>query len=171
METNRNKSRVIFTAFAVLITIGAMSQGQQKMQNTCPEDRGFKHIPDLTDEQISKIDELRTVHLEKMMKQKAKAKILQAELRELEIADNADMNKINGKIDEISVVRTTMIKDRSAHRQDIRKILTKEQRLYFDNHMAQGRSGFHKGKHGCKNECGTNKGHHNGQRQRRPQIN
>lgn len=171
METSQKKSRVIFTAIAVLVTISVMSQGQQRMQNTYADGRCSKHIPNLTDEQVTKIEDLRTVHLEKMLRQKAKIKVLNAELRELEIAENADMNLINKKIDEISTARTEMIKERSTHRQDIRKILSKEQRLYFDNHMAHGQGKFHGGNPGCKNGNRNNIGYNQGQRHRRPYTN
>lgn len=156
METIRNKSRVILSALALLIAVGAMSQRQDNNQGALVEKRGLKYIPDLTEEQMSKIDDLRTSHLEKMIKQKAKVQVLQSELRELEIAENADMVKINTKIDEISALKTMMAKERSAHRQDIRKTLTKEQQLYFDNHMAHMR-GSHNGHHRHQNDFAKSK--------------
>ena len=55
------------------------------------------------------------------------------------------MNAINKTIDEISVLKNTMMKKREAHKQEIRKILNDEQRLFFDAHSEKRGEG--KGMH------------------------
>ncbi len=106
-------------------------------------------IPDLTPEQEQKISELRTVQMKEMNGYRSDLSIKQAELQKLQTAENADMEKINAKIDEIGRIKTDMAKKRAAHIQKVRAILTDEQRVFFDarhgkpgHGMRMGREGF-----------------------------
>lgn len=90
-------------------------------------------IPDLTDEQEQKIDDLRTAHMKEMNSYRSDLTIKRAELQKLQTADNADINKINSKIDEIGKIKTEMSKSRAAHLQKVRGLLTDEQRVLFDS--------------------------------------
>jgi hypothetical protein len=55
------------------------------------------------------------------------------------------MTAINKTIDEISVLKTTIAKKREAHKQEVRKLLNDEQRLFFDANA--GKRGQGKGMH------------------------
>ncbi|MBN2213339.1 MAG: Spy/CpxP family protein refolding chaperone [Bacteroidales bacterium] len=90
-------------------------------------------IPDLTDEQEQQIMNLRTAHMKEMNGYRSDLSIKRAELRKLQTADNADMNKINAKIDEIGKMKTEMSKIMAAHLQKVRALLTDEQRVFFDS--------------------------------------
>ncbi|MBN1118294.1 MAG: Spy/CpxP family protein refolding chaperone [Bacteroidales bacterium] len=158
MKTNKIKT-VIIGLSALFISTVVMAQKPAYLGS-----RGTNGIPDLTDEQNELIDNLRTDHLKNSMKYHAEIDKLEAELKVLEIADNADLNKINAKIDEIADVKAKLAKERSKHRQDIRKILTEEQKVYFDRHSMRGR---HNG-HG--NYQGIHKGNGYGQDQGRGQA-
>jgi Spy/CpxP family protein refolding chaperone len=141
---------------AICISLTAMPQSPGAGNNgKC---HGMKNIPGLSDEQVSKIDALKVDHLQQMNTSHANIQTLQAELHELEIAENVNMDKIYSKIDEISAVKTKMAKERSKHRQDIRKLLTKEQQVYFDSHMGKAPGGMG---HGHPQAClrGHGKGH------------
>ena len=55
-------------------------------------------------------------------------------LQSLSTAEKVNMNEINRTIDEIGALKTKMMKEHAALRQEIRKLLTKNQRLVFDMH-------------------------------------
>ena len=59
---------------------------------------------------------------------------LKAHQRTLTTADNADMKAIEANIDEITKVENQLMKLKANNRQQIRAILTPEQRLAFDQH-------------------------------------
>ena len=89
-------------------------------------------IPDLTDTQKEKMKTFRTKHLKNITTLRNQMVEKRSKLRTLQTTDNADMNAINSTIDEISALRAKMQKERAKHHQDIRSILTENQRVYFD---------------------------------------
>ncbi len=91
------------------------------------------NIPDLTADQKNQITSLRTAHLKKMQDYRNQMSEKRVKLQTLRTADNADMAAIDKTIDEMSKIRTKMQKDREQHFQNVRKILTADQRVYFDN--------------------------------------
>jgi Spy/CpxP family protein refolding chaperone len=99
---------------------------------------GDENIPNLTDEQKAKIEVLKIAHMKEMTSYMTALETLEAQLQQLEIADNADLNKINAKIDEISVVKGNMEKENSKHRQSVRGLLNPEQRTVFDAKCCRG---------------------------------
>ena len=138
-----NKQKQILTVLAAMIlTSVSMAQGPGK--GVC---KAFGNIPNLTDDQKTQIDQLRTSHMKEMTTYRADLDKLQAELRQLEIVDNPDMKKIDAKIDEISSVKNKMTKERTNHRLAVRGLLTPEQKVYFDANCGyrQGK-GNHQGK-------------------------
>jgi len=112
----------------------------------------YNNIPDLTADQQSKIEQFRTAHMRSMMALRNQIGEKQAHLQTLRTADNADLNAINKTIDEMSTLRTSMMKMRELHIQNIRSILTDDQRVFFDN-MKRGPG------HGGR---GMGQGHGNG---------
>lgn len=93
---------------------------------------GMHRIPNLTEEQTLKMDELRVKHLKEKQEIRSLLDIKRAELRSLEIADKADMKAINAKIDEISGLQNKLVKTNAAHRQEVRSLLNADQKVYFD---------------------------------------
>jgi Spy/CpxP family protein refolding chaperone len=90
------------------------------------------NIPNLTEAQQKKIDELRISHQKNMLQFRNQMDIKNAQLKALTSADKADMNTINKTIDEIGALRTQMMKESENHRQQVRAQLTDEQRVQFD---------------------------------------
>lgn len=120
--------------------------------NTDRSGRGhFCHaLPDLTEEQEQKLGELRTIQMKKMNAYRSDLSIKMAELQKLQTAENADMEEINAKIDEIGKIKVGMAKQKAAHIQKVRALLTDEQRVIFDSKhgkqgkgMRMGRGRFH----------------------------
>lgn len=95
----------------------------------------FKNIPNLTADQESKIKEFKTAHMKTALPIKNEIAEKEAKLNTLSSSEKADMTQINSLIDEISQLKAKLMKDRENMVQNVRKILTEEQRLYFDmNH-------------------------------------
>ncbi len=124
----------ILVALALSVNTGVFGQKRQvKTQMKVLKESTFKHeIPNLTDEQKAKIKELKIANMKVMLPLKNKIGEKRAHLRTLITAENIDMKAINKTIDEIGSIRTEMIKKKIANRMEIRKLLTEEQRLFFD---------------------------------------
>lgn len=147
----------IFVVAAIMIAPALMAQnkGECKMK---------KQLPELTQEQEAKIDDLRTAHMKIMMPMKNQMQVLRAELNVLRSAEKVDMDAINKKIEEIGALKIKMMKEKESHLQDVRKLLTEKQRLIFDQHHAKMKGmccggkgmgkGMHQGKKGanCPNQ-------------------
>ncbi len=113
------------------------------------------NIPNLTSDQQTKIDQLKTAHLKEMQALRNEAGEKRARLQTLRSADKADMVAINKTIDEQSVIQTNMSKKREQHFQDVRNVLTADQKVYFD-------SKGHGNGYGCGNGNGKGRGRGNG---------
>lgn len=105
---------------------GGQGRQQNQGQNTCT------NLPDLTPEQQSKMQQLRTARLQETTAYRAQMNELRARKQSLQIAENPDMNQINAVIDQMAQLRTAQQKASAAHRQSIREILTPDQRALFD---------------------------------------
>jgi len=127
----KNKNLVI-TALFIFLAAGVFAQkGNMSPKNNKGQGM-FMNIPDLTDAQQAKLKEMRTAHMKEMMPLKNELKEKQAHLQTLQTADNANMSEINAQIEEIGKIKTDMAKKHAAFRQEVRKILTDDQRVFFD---------------------------------------
>ncbi|OFX44174.1 MAG: hypothetical protein A2046_08105 [Bacteroidetes bacterium GWA2_30_7] len=126
MKTKKLKGIILAIAIIISSTLSIKAQDFEKGM--------LKNIPNLTEEQTKKIESLKTPHLKQMLPIKNQLGEKKAQLNTLSTAEKADMVAINKKIDEIGDLKTQMMKNREAHKQEIRKILTEEQRLIFDMH-------------------------------------
>jgi Spy/CpxP family protein refolding chaperone len=90
------------------------------------------NIPGITEDQKAKIAELRTAHWKAMQDNRNQLAEKRAHLQTLRSAEKPDMNAINKTIDEISTIQSTMMKSSEKHIQDVRNLLTEEQRVHFD---------------------------------------
>lgn len=89
-------------------------------------------IPDLTEEQKEQIKELEINHMKETLTLKNQLGEKEARLRTLSTADNVDINLIYEQIEEIGELKTQMMKQQAALHQEIRKILTDDQKVFFD---------------------------------------
>jgi Spy/CpxP family protein refolding chaperone len=159
-----NFRKITAVMIGMILTVSLIAQrgrGPGPFNADRPERGHFCHaLPDLTEEQEQKIDELRTTQMKEMNAFRSDLGIMRAELHKLCTADDADMEKINARIDEIFKTKTEMAKQRAAHIQKVRALLTDEQRTKFDSrHMHQGkgmrmgRGGFHRSGEGHGHHC------------------
>ena len=136
------KSSLIKSVLLIGIALITMSQ-------TLSAQRGVGQItPDLTEDQEMKIKELKTAHMKEMLKFKSELEEKNAKLKSLQTADDVDMDKIYKVIDEIGSIETKMTKERAGLHQEIRALLTDEQRVHFDTQYLKNRKYKHSG--GCK---------------------
>jgi Spy/CpxP family protein refolding chaperone len=110
-------------------------KGQEKQQ--CGPGGPGCNIPDLTKDQIKQIDALKMTLVKDQIALKNQVAEKQAHLKTLSMQDNPDMGEINKTIDEMYVLKAQLAKAKEAHIQDVRKILTPEQRLFFDMKHAE----------------------------------
>jgi Spy/CpxP family protein refolding chaperone len=102
---------------------------------------GKSWMGDLTDEQQSKIDQLRLKY--KQQKYLLKAKIQQAktELALLITTDSPNQGAIDKKIDQIVDLKREKMKLKAGHKIEVRKLLTDAQRVHFDMHVLKRATG------------------------------
>lgn len=88
----------------------------------------------LNEEQIKQIEEIRLSGQKEMLPLRNLLREKNARLRTLTTSDTYDQNAIDQIIDEISKIRADMLNMRITHRQEVRMVLTDEQRIKFDSH-------------------------------------
>lgn len=137
---------VVGTAFAQPPGMHEGSAGRKGMHGCrMREHKGM--IPDLTEEQREQIKTLRTEHMKVMQPLRNQAGEKKARLRTLTTSDKVNMAEVNRVIDEVGNIRTEMMKLREQHRQEIRKLLNDEQRVFFDAHQPSHDGPRHEGRH------------------------
>ncbi len=92
---------------------------------------GFQ-ILNLTEEQKSKIKALRLEHFKEIQPLRNHLDELKAKEHTLTTLEKPDINTINANIDEITKTQNQMMKLRAKHHEQVRELLTDEQRVYFD---------------------------------------
>jgi Spy/CpxP family protein refolding chaperone len=113
------------------------------------------NIPGLTDDQRDQMSELRTAHLREMQTFRGQIDINRAQYRALINEENASMTAINANIDERSALRNQMEKKQAEHHQAVRRLLTEEQRVYFDAFPRGARMGMVQQRPGGRGPDGT----------------
>ena len=151
---------VAFILFANVNSFAQYGKGQGK--GMCMKENTCCGIPDLTDEQETKIENLKTAHMKEMLPLKNQMGEKRAQLKTLTTADKVDMAAVNKKIDEIGSLKVEMMKKKEAHRQDVRALLNDNQRLYFDMHKGKG-YGHKGGKRGHGMQHGRGQGYNRGE--------
>lgn len=139
---------IIALLFVTGVAYGQQSEmGHEHGEKMCS--RGHKPmIPDLTEKQKEKIKELRVEHMQELQQLRNQLGEKKARLRTLSTDVKVDMDEINRVIEDVGEMRTEMMKMRAQHRQDIRELLTDEQRVIFDAHQPGHHDGpSHPGRH------------------------
>lgn len=119
----------LFSLILVLISSSAYTQRCRQGDNRGP--KGLMGIPDLSTEQIQKIEKLRLERQKTVLTLKTKIKSAHLDLQGL-IMEGSDQKILDKKIEEIGKMKTELMKKRVAHRMEIRNLLTDEQKVIFD---------------------------------------
>lgn len=147
MKVQIRKIRLLTTICLIaLVTMTAFSQASAKKPGMS------ERIPNLEEDQKIEMQNLRVAHKAKVAELKAEERVLKAELDQLSLVVKADMNKIYAKVDEVSAVQGDIVKARIRHQQEVRGLLTLEQRVAYDE-LIFAKKGKGKGK-GQKKEDG-----------------
>ena len=158
----------------VVLMIGGTNLFAQRGRNYSNQGKGYnqnricQRIPDLTDDQITKIEALRVVHLKEITGHRNEMNVLRAKKQALMTSDNADMKEINAVIDQMSTLRTKQMKTSAKHQQDVRSQLTDTQKVYFDSRPMNRRgygNNMGRGGRGNGRGMGQNTGYGNGMNQ------
>jgi Spy/CpxP family protein refolding chaperone len=141
MSATKKKPILLLIAALFIVSSGiAYAQcpdGGHSKNPSMHGEKGPRHepgIPDLTEDQKDQIKTLRIELMEHMIQLKNKLQEKAARLRTLQTAAKANMSDINKMIEEIGDLRTEMMKLKAACHQEIRSLLTDEQRVFFDAH-------------------------------------
>ncbi len=169
MKTKQIIAAAAISALMFIGTISANAQGENrgKMDASKPLLCDQK-IPGLTEEQKTKMKDLRVAYMKEVTPVKNVLAEKKARLNTLTVADKADMNEINKTIDEIAKLKADMMKARINHQIKVKALLTNEQKVYFNAHMGKNKgmkkAGMHHGDgmgEGMQN--GQGKGKHKGE--------
>ena len=109
------------------------SDRMEKMREQRQQGKWMSAIPDLTDQQKEQVREVMMETRKEMLPLQNQMREKRALLRTLRTAENADMNAVNTMAEEISGIRAEMMKTRLASEQEIRALLTEDQRIIFDS--------------------------------------
>ncbi|MTI40069.1 Spy/CpxP family protein refolding chaperone [Fulvivirga lutimaris] len=105
---------------------------------------GHRGLPDMTEEQKEKIKGLKISHLKVITSVENELQEKKARLNTLSSAEKVDKKTIEKTVKEIGELKTKLMLAREFHKQDVRAILTEEQRVVFDrmgNHKKGKRHG------------------------------
>ncbi|KAF5076585.1 Heavy-metal resistance [anaerobic digester metagenome] len=163
------KTTKLLVALVALLTIGTSNgfaqrgmgrgMGEGYGPNQTEGKASYCHkIPNLTEEQKTQIEALRVKHMKSTTDLKNQMNEKRARLRTLESAENPNLGDINKTIDEITAIKATLMKNKAAHRAEISKLLTEEQRVYFNSSPRGKGNGEGRGHRGNRNGKGGGRG-------------
>lgn len=150
-----------YSVFLLVITLlvatgaDALAQRGRGMDRRGGMGQIHSNIPDLTEDQSEQITTLRTAHLKEMQTFRDQIAINRIEYRAMMREDNANMADINANIEARSEIRTGMEKAQAAHLQEVRALLTEEQRVWFDSARGTAGSGMRQGVPGGRGARGA----------------
>ncbi|HRW61923.1 MAG TPA: Spy/CpxP family protein refolding chaperone [Bacteroidales bacterium] len=130
------KTSLVLVAILFIALNSANAQRGRNYQNRQDDSRpnfACQMLPDLTEEQQTKVEALRVTHLKEMNTFRNQMDELRARKQTLMASDNADMKELNGVIDQMSGLHNKMMKSSAKHLQEVRSLLTDEQKVYFDS--------------------------------------
>ena len=137
------------------------------MMGHCKGGCGMGFLKDLTPEQKKQIYVLKQKLIKETLPIKNQIEEKQAHLKTISTGDNVDMVAVNKTIDEIAVLKADIQKKKMQFRQDVRKLLTEDQKLMFDIHCCGGNGdgegcGHGKNMQGNMNGCNNDHAMGNG---------
>ena len=95
-------------------------------------DNNCMRIPDLTEDQMAKIQKLKLDHQKEVLPIQTKIKTQQLELKTM-ILENTSQKQILNKVEDIGKIKIELMKKHMVHRLAVRNLLTDTQKIYFDS--------------------------------------
>ena len=121
------RSMVVLAVLA-MTSLALAQEPHHMMKMKC----GGPCIPNLTEEQQNKIDQLRLDLDKAIMPLQADLGVKKAELDKLLVADKPDRKAIHKKIDEIMALKTQIKKEKVDNQLQVSALLTPDQRVAFN---------------------------------------
>jgi Spy/CpxP family protein refolding chaperone len=145
----KTKIKIIMILAVLIASFGTM---QVKAQGMCEHhwkegmhcgmgkgDNNMAFLNDLTPEQQKQIDALKLNLIKERISVQNLIDEKKAHLKTISTGDNVDLVAVNKTIDELFVLKADMAKKHETFKQDVRKLLTAEQKVMFDIHAGKGR--------------------------------
>lgn len=151
------KSQKLLLSFFMMLLIVGTSQKMFSQHSGCQGSKIEKcqpEIPGMTDELKAKIEKLHMTNMKEVMPLKNELKEKKAKMHSLMTSDKVDIAEINKVIDEMGAIEVNIEKKHAFMVQEIRKILTEDQRLFFDLHCCKMKDGMHN----CKENSSCHEG-------------
>ena len=136
------KKSVLAVALATCILAGSYAQGQMGRRGFGPgqnhqhqnfnKERMGKYIPDLADEQMEQLKELRIAHFKKMKDFRNQMGEIEAQMKTIMSANDIDVKKAEGVIDKQTELMNNKLKATIAYKAGVKDVLTEEQLLAID---------------------------------------
>ncbi len=108
--------------------------GNTEVTKDAPMPKGCCNVPDLTPDQQKQIDALHLNLVKETLSIKNQIAEKDAHLTTLSTGDNVDLTAVNKTIDEMFALKAELMKKHEAFQQDVRKLLTADQKVLFDMH-------------------------------------
>jgi len=116
-----------------------------KQINSNCQKSSFQNIPNITDTQKEQLTKKRTAMMKEVLPIRNSLKEKMAHLNTLNTATEIDTKAINKQIESIGKDKIAMMKIRAKFHQEVRSILTDDQRVYFDTHHNKMMNKGHQG--------------------------
>jgi len=139
------KSTAITALFVIMASALIAQPGYGRKGQNFQGERGMQEcrIPDLTEEQEQQIKELRAAHIDDMQEFRTDMRILREKYRDLTSGQDYNEKAASQKIDEITAIENKIMKANLEHRNEVRSMLTEEQKVYFDRrHFGKKNRGY-----------------------------
>lgn len=149
-------TRILTTGILVVLFSLTTNVFAQRGQKECRDNDNnrsdrFKEMMDLSDDQVEDIKALKTKHFSVMDELRSDMEIVNSELKDITSGEDYNLNAALKKVDEITSLKNKMMKVELKHRDEVRNLLTDEQKVIFDKQKPRGRRDFNKdGKRGGK---------------------
>lgn len=171
MKTKYALKGVAVIGLLIVLVVG--TAWSQKPSDEKTQEKGNMRGPQckgmmkLTEEQSENMETIKLEFMKETTPLKNEMKVKEAQLDAASVGDNVDIKKVNALIEEIGKLKVEMAKNRFAHKQKVRNILSDEQKIMFDANA--GEKGFRgrgngNGNKGQMEQCGEKKGGRHGKR-------
>lgn len=160
-----HKLNYLISALLILVVSGSIfaqgeRMGRRQMDDDNPSMGPLKKMAkmlDLTESQQSQIQDLHLKHMREMLPLKSEMESLKTELKLAETEENFNAAKVESIVKKIEALRTKMTMSKILHHQEIRKLLTPEQRKKFDAMRLMGKKGKDGSPHGKRGHRGPDR--------------
>jgi len=132
-RTVKKLAIVLLVLTPIMVVIAFAQQKDEKRPKRFHRSEMTMGILDLSEEQRSKIGELRLDLMKESLPLRNKLNENRARFKSLSTAENVDMNAINELIDENVKLQADLQKKAALNHQNIRELLTEDQRVVFDS--------------------------------------